>query len=187
MIDETNFERVDLDGVGRMSDLAREAKCYLLSHEWCWHVFDVYLSADYGGVVFLANIKPFVAPVGRQIWVVSGELPIAYVDTRACRTPVEALAVYCVSAAVWVSKTLKGKPTKVAIKLHRHGDLAQVASEGDLRSAIEALAVVTDRLVSDEASFLSLSPGLQDELKDVRRGTRTWIKDPNADAPERGA
>jgi hypothetical protein len=175
LIDVSGFERIDLDSDSPKGELGREARDYLMTHQWCWHVSELFVAADYGAVVLLAEFKPFVAPVGHEVWIITGDLPLSYMGVKSCETALEALGVYCALTLTWIQKTTKKANTKHCIKLTSHGDLGLLESVEDARSCIPTLTEVAGRLISDEPAFASLDPIIQEDLKVVQRIGTNWI------------
>jgi len=124
MIDRVDHTR--LVPVGRMvgeddeeTDLLKEdleaSRNYLAGFRWCRAIRNQYYGLGIGGVVcvFLFEIEgdPGVDDV---LWVVTGDLPPAYLVTDAAPNPLEALRLYCGLMEDWIDA------------VRRKGDLSEV-------------------------------------------------------------
>ena len=66
-----------------LRELAREAQSFLSSHKWCARIESQHLAWGIAGViaVFFFRISPSADGVDRELWVVVGDIPPAYVVT----------------------------------------------------------------------------------------------------------
>ena len=88
----------------------REARTYLTNFAWCHGVRKEFFGLGVGGVVavFLFEI---MADEGNDdvLWVVSGDLPCAYVVTDNAVRPSAALHVYCELMDDWIAAVRRGE------------------------------------------------------------------------------
>jgi hypothetical protein len=92
-----------------LQETFEEASKYLKKMKWCQGIKKGYFGIGIGGVfgVFLFNIE--AAPnIDEWLWVISGDLPSAYLVTDEARDPVNALKVYCDLMDGWIKK-VRGK------------------------------------------------------------------------------
>lgn len=87
---------------------ADEVCDYLMSLDWCVGITDVYFCFGIGGVIviFLVRANRLVRDGGEAkewLWVVTGDLPLAYVTTDGISTPHDALLAYCELMMDWVA------------------------------------------------------------------------------------
>lgn len=80
-----------------------EARSYIRNHQWCHAIKRELLGLGVGGVVSVFLFELMCAPgVDDVLWVVSGDLPAAYLVTDAAPTPAAALEVYCGLMEDWI-------------------------------------------------------------------------------------
>ncbi len=106
-----------------------EATKYVQGFKWCRWIKDRYFGIGVGGVVavFLFRIDPASREVDEWLWVVSGDLPTAYLVTDQAPDPVSTLVVYCQIMEDWIRTVRAG------------GDLSSVypiATDPSLENAI---------------------------------------------------
>jgi hypothetical protein len=111
MIDRSKFKPITEIQNEKVKQLAREAENFLLSHHWCNAITNGYLSWAIAGVigVFLFDIIPSKPEVDETLWVVTGDLPPAYLVTDDAITWPEALEGYVYEMSKWVSAVQKGE------------------------------------------------------------------------------
>jgi hypothetical protein len=92
----------------RMLDAAEH---YVRSHKWCPPIVERYLGYGVGGIVGVFLFR-FARPIGdagdRELWVVEGDLPSAYLVTDDAPTPKAALERYCELMENWAQGVLRG-------------------------------------------------------------------------------
>lgn len=93
----------DDEETGQLREMLEDARAYLGRQKWCHSVRSARFGLGIGGVVgvFLFEVTGDLG-VDSVLWVVSGDLPAAYLVTDAAPTPVEALSVYCDIMEAWV-------------------------------------------------------------------------------------
>src|ERR1700744_3007061 len=69
--------------------LASDANAYLRSRSWCKEILDCYFGDGYGGIpaVFFFRIVPAWPDIDEWLWVVTGDIPSAYLVIDRCKTP----------------------------------------------------------------------------------------------------
>jgi hypothetical protein len=104
---ETDEESIELQ------KMLAEASEYLNAFPWCSEIRQSYLGIGFPGVVsvFLFRILPARDDVDEWIWVVSGDLPFAYITAEDAPNPASALDGYIGAMQEWVEAAQKGKPT----------------------------------------------------------------------------
>ena len=93
----------------RLRGLAVEALDYIQGFSWCPPLRQVLLAYGIGGVIGLFLVR-FTEPAGGvddELWVVSGDLPLAYFVTDDAPTPAEALRTYCDLMESWAEAVLE--------------------------------------------------------------------------------
>ncbi len=87
-----------------LGNLAVEAEEYIASQSWCKSALDGHFGLGYHGIVgvFLFEIEPTHEQVDRLLWVVTGDLPPAYLVCDDCPNPVSALKAYIMEMRRWV-------------------------------------------------------------------------------------
>ena len=93
----------------RLRGLAVEALDYIQGFSWCPPLRQVLLAYGIGDVIGLFLVR-FAEPAGGvddELWVVSGDLPLAYFVTDDAPTPAEALSTYCDLMESWAEAVLE--------------------------------------------------------------------------------
>jgi hypothetical protein len=83
--------------------LGEEAKTYLLNHKWC-NGINSWLDrgwADKVGV-FYFEIDPLDENVDKFVWIITGDLPSAYIDIISAKNGAMALKIYTELMQEWV-------------------------------------------------------------------------------------
>jgi hypothetical protein len=94
MIDEDNLLKSGVDEAEELAQLAKEARVYLLYHNWCKSVRRVSFALGFSkAAVFYAEIEPNKGE-SPTIWIVVGDLPPLHMDTEYCATARDALLGY---------------------------------------------------------------------------------------------
>ena len=111
MIDRSKLKPIIAIQNDEVKELAKEAEMFLLSHHWCKSIEYGYLSWAVAGVigVFLFDIIPSTPEVDKTLWVVTGDLPPAYLVTDEAHTWQEALEGYVYEMNRWVEAVRTGK------------------------------------------------------------------------------
>ena len=90
------------------------AKTYLASFAWSKGVMQDYVGIAVGGVlgVFLFKITPKDEKVDEWVWVVTGDVPQAYITAESAPNPACALDAYIGAMEEWVQAVKSGRPVK---------------------------------------------------------------------------
>jgi hypothetical protein len=93
-----------------LREILEEAGAFLRGFDWCLSVDDSYFGFGVGGVVavFLLRIVPAHEGVDELLWVVTGDLPPAYIVTEGNPTAIDALAAYVDEMSMWVRAARRG-------------------------------------------------------------------------------
>ncbi|MGC2694610.1 MAG: hypothetical protein WA738_02355 [Candidatus Angelobacter sp.] len=129
MAEEMDFSRLtpiekisgeDEKDTSLLRGMAGEAKQYLLSFSWCKAIQKGWFGWGVGGIaaVFLFEIDPATPNVDRNLWVVAGDLPPAYMVTDELPTPLDALRTYVDLMEEWVDAVREGKSTAECIPVN---------------------------------------------------------------------
>ena len=112
------MEGGDPQDTGLLRSMAEEAENFLSSFTWCESVQRRYFGFGIGKVVavFFFEIKP--AGADRWIWVVTGDLPPAYLVIDECKSPAEALTAYISEMMRWVELAKRGKTSSDVIPVN---------------------------------------------------------------------
>jgi hypothetical protein len=94
-----------------LKSMAVDAEKYLLSFSWCESIEDRYFGAGVGGIVaiFFFVIRPSEPNVDKWLWVITGDLPPAYLVVDGIRTPSEALKAYLWQRRRWIEAVRCGQ------------------------------------------------------------------------------
>src|SRR5262249_36635486 len=89
-----------------------DAERFLGSFAWCGGVTEAYFGLGVGGIVavLLFRIRPAGAGVDEWLWVVTGDLPPAYLVTDQAPNPACALKGYIDLMREWVEAARSGRP-----------------------------------------------------------------------------
>lgn len=106
---------------------AQEARAYLESFPWCTGLRQLLYGIGVGGViaVFLAEIS-VKATAQEWLWVVTGDLPAAYLPMERAGAPCEALLAYCDEVGRWALEVRAGTlgPQSLALRAEATLDVA---------------------------------------------------------------
>ena len=95
-----------------LKTMAKEARRYLLAHRWCPPVNRLFLAHGIGGVAAVFYVE-FARPIDggdKELWVIVGDLPSAYLVTDEINTPYAALQSYCALMDDWIRAVRDSKP-----------------------------------------------------------------------------
>lgn len=100
--------------------MAKRAREYVESFDWCDGVEQQYFGIGVGGVVavFLCKIHPANSKVADWLWVVVGDIPSAYLVTDDAPTPARALLAYVREMTAWVDAAKTGSPVEGLIPVN---------------------------------------------------------------------
>lgn len=95
-----------------LPSFAKVAQSFLLSHSWCLSISAGYLSYGWEEIlgVFFFEIIPAKPEVDSQLWVISGDVPPAYLVCEFASVPSAALTEYVREMELWVQAVRVGKP-----------------------------------------------------------------------------
>lgn len=120
MVDITNISTSEIEYANELYKLANEAIAFLKSHKWCNEILEGKLDRGWGYImaVFFFTINTNYEGVPNNIWVITGDLPPAYIDT--CYNPNGACAIdaYVTEMEQWVDNVLQGKSIKELIPVN---------------------------------------------------------------------
>jgi hypothetical protein len=110
MIDRTKLKPIAEIKNIEVRQLANEAENFLLSHHWCKEIENGYHAWAIAGVigVFLFDIIPLKPEVDKTLWVITGDLPDAYLVTDEAENWQEALGAYVYEMDRWVTAVREG-------------------------------------------------------------------------------
>lgn len=93
-------------------EFARVAEGFLTSHPWCRELVSGYLGYGWDGIlgIFFFEIVPAKENVDRQLWVITGDVPPAYLVSDNAKKPSEALRAYVHEMRLWVNAVKAGQP-----------------------------------------------------------------------------
>ncbi len=85
--------------------LEKEAKEYLLSHNWCDEILDGWLAVSFEDIlcIFLYHIRSSNINVDEYVWMVVGDIPPAYIDIESADNAKNVLKEYVDLMSDWVS------------------------------------------------------------------------------------
>lgn len=95
-----------------VAELSRRASEYLLSQSWCRGILSSHLGWAVAGVVgvFLFEIDPARSGIDKELWVVVGDVPSAYLVYEGNPTWRDALGAYVEEMRKWVVAVRDGTP-----------------------------------------------------------------------------
>lgn len=98
-----------LDEVVKLSERARE---YLGSMSWCRKIVNGWLDYACGYIlaIFYFEIVPAGPGIPRFVWIITGDLPPAYMDGEFHPTGRDALNAYVDEMQGWIDRVLDGRP-----------------------------------------------------------------------------
>jgi len=103
-----------------LQELAREAHDFLSSHTWCGGIESQHLAWGIAGVVavFFFRISPAAAGVDKDLWVVVGDIPPAYIVTPKRDGWQSALRGYVREMRRWVRAARARRPIEKLIPVN---------------------------------------------------------------------
>lgn len=107
------------DGVLLRQQL-QTARQFLTSFAWCRGIRQEFFGAGVGGIVgvFLFEIDTASEDVDRWLWVVTGDIPPAYLVTDNIRSPNDAMRVYAAEMRAWVAAVRAQRPLQDLIPVN---------------------------------------------------------------------
>ncbi len=110
MIDRTKLKLVFEIENEEVKQLYIDARNFLLSHSWCSKIESGYHAFSIAGVIgiFLFDIIPYKPEIDRTLWVVTGDLPPAYLVIDDADSWQEALYGYVYEMNRWIAAVRGG-------------------------------------------------------------------------------
>lgn len=101
-------------------DLSKEAKEFLLGHKWCKRIKEGYLDIGVEGIfaVFYFEIEPADPSIDKQLWVIVGDLPPAYIVVEDNPNGACALDAYIGEMKEWVEAAKRGESVENLIPVN---------------------------------------------------------------------
>lgn len=116
------LDKIKVDKLDKKSiyNFAQEAKEFLLSHKWCKRIINGYLGLNLEGIlgVFYFEIEPIKDNIDSKLWVLTGDIPPAYLVTDKTPNPPCAIATYIEEMKLWVDAVKNNKPTEDIIPVN---------------------------------------------------------------------
>jgi len=93
-----------------LKEMLEQATNYLKSHKWCPEIEEKYFGFGVGGIVavFLFKFNKKIEGTDDFLWVVVGDLPLAYFVVDSANNPKEALEAYCELMEDWAAAVTNG-------------------------------------------------------------------------------
>lgn len=98
------FEELDFEGDIKLEEFCNQGRNYIKRFTWCEGVNKSWLAYYLEGI-FATNIFEVSSSnpnVDKYIWVLTGDLPPAYVDIKSASYPLEVLSAYIEIMQDWV-------------------------------------------------------------------------------------
>lgn len=94
-----------------LREMAAEATNYLQSFSWCSGIAEAYWGGGVGKVfgIFLFKIIPASPDVDQWLWVVTGDVPRAYLVLDESKSPAEAFEAYLTLMTNWIEFAHEGR------------------------------------------------------------------------------
>jgi hypothetical protein len=110
----------DEEDITLLRVMASDAREFILGFSWCKSIREAYFGDGFGGIValFLFRIEPSRNGVDEWLWVVTGDLPPAYLVIDVSRTPSQALENYIQEMSKWVELAKQGRSSKKVIPVN---------------------------------------------------------------------
>lgn len=105
LVPTKNLHGDDEEDTVLLNEMLRDAKDYVSNLSWCRSIGESFVSeVAIGGVVavFLLRIEPASPDVDRELWVIVGDLPPAYLVTDQATDGEAALRLYIGEMRRWV-------------------------------------------------------------------------------------
>ena len=120
MVDINNIYSSGIEYANELSNLANEAIAFLKSNKWCNEILEGKLDRGWGYImaVFFFTINTDYEGVPNNIWVITGDLPPAYIDANDNPNGACAIDAYVTEMEQWVDNVLQGKSIKELIPVN---------------------------------------------------------------------
>jgi hypothetical protein len=104
-LDSSNIESVD-----EVILLSKEAQDFLAAQSWCKRITNGFFDRGWGYTlaVFYFLIEPNKSDVPNSVWVITGDLPPAYIDVSDNPNGACAIHGYVIEMQEWVDAVLNG-------------------------------------------------------------------------------
>jgi hypothetical protein len=101
----------DANETTELTKALKEARAFIQSFRWCTGIKRDFFGYGIGGVlsVFLFQIERASEDVDEWLWVITGDLPPAYIVASDNPNPACALQAYCLEMRRWVDAAKQGK------------------------------------------------------------------------------
>lgn len=101
----------DAEDTRLLREMLKDAEAYLRSFSWCAAVSDAFFGGGIGGVfaVFLFKMKPRDTTISNWMWVITGDIPPAYLPITDASTPTEVFDTYLRGMTRWVELAHQGR------------------------------------------------------------------------------
>jgi len=106
-----NINGEDETDTALLRGMAEEAKRYITSFPWCGSVLESYFGGGFGGIfaIFFFHIHPSRPEVDSWIWIMTGDVPPAYLPLTDSDSPAAAFRTYFHGMSRWVELARKGQ------------------------------------------------------------------------------
>jgi hypothetical protein len=119
MTEIENLPNIPMAEQEEVLKLSVEATEYLNSFKWCTTIKKGYLSKEWGYrlCVFYFEIET-IAQTINSVWVIVGDMPPAYIDTKHAASPSQALDRYVILMEDWISHVKTGQSVVECYPVH---------------------------------------------------------------------
>lgn len=121
MIPIEELHKSALEDVGELSKLAEEAKSFLSNQKWCKKIIRGWLDRGWGKIlgIFYFAIEPVEGSLAdSSVWVITGDLPSAYIDISESPNGACALDAYVGAMQEWIDHVRAGKSIDAVIPVN---------------------------------------------------------------------
>ena len=121
-----------------LEQMANHARDFMNFKAWCNGIEAQYFGYGVGGVVavFLFAISPSREDIDKDLWVIVGDIPSAYIVAEENPTPSSALDAYIGEMSAWVEDAESGKSVTELIPVNVP---ANAENAGKLRIRLDVL------------------------------------------------
>jgi hypothetical protein len=131
---------------------AQTARLFLLSQNWCGEVKAGYLAYGVDGIlgVFFFTIIPAKPDIDNQLWVITGDIPPAYLVCDEAANPHSALEGYVYEMRLWVNAVKEHQPIDDLIPVHYQNGTNVVPPTLDFADMLESrLQFIEKEIIPD--------------------------------------
>jgi len=106
-ITDINFS----EEAGSLYAFYQEAKCFIENKRWCKEIEDGFVGLFIEGIlaVFKFILVPIAKNIDKELWVIVGDIPPAYLVVDNAPDAISALKVYVEEMNLWVEAVFKNK------------------------------------------------------------------------------